>query len=154
MPMKLGSDLPPLDGATEWLNGEPTSESLKGRPVLVHFWALSCYLCKQNIPTIRQLITDYPDLNVVAVHMPRQESDTAVEPVRAAVNTLELSEPCAVDNRHALKQAFQNDQGWVPAYYLFDAEGKLRSRTAGEAGLGMLRAALERLLTPSAAAHG
>jgi len=33
----------------------------------------------------------------------------------------------------------------VPAYYLFDAEGKLRSFAAGERGLDMLRTALDRI---------
>ncbi|MBD0327400.1 MAG: TlpA family protein disulfide reductase, partial [Pyrinomonadaceae bacterium] len=35
---------------------------------------------------------------------------------------------------------------YVPAYYLFDAEGKLKSFAAGERGLNMLASALERLL--------
>ena len=26
--------------------------------------------------------------------------------------------PCAVDNLHQLRDAFQNEQGYVPAYYL------------------------------------
>ena len=59
------------------------------------------------------------------------------------------TEPVAVDNEHRLKEAFQNDQGYVPAYYLFDAEGKLKSFAAGERGLDMLDSALERLLTPA-----
>ena len=57
-----------------------------------------------------------------------------------------ITEPCAVDNEHKLKEAFQNDQGFVPAYYLFDAEGKLKSFAAGERGLDMLRSAIERVL--------
>ena len=53
----------------------------------------------------------------------------------------------AVDNEHKLKEAFHNHQGFVPAYYLFDREGKLRSFAAGERGLDMLKTALERVLT-------
>ena len=56
------------------------------------------------------------------------------------------AEPCAVDNQHKLRDAFKNDQGYVPAYYLFDGEGKLRSFAAGERGLDMLSAALDRVL--------
>ena len=56
-----------------------------------------------------------------------------------------VSGPVAVDNEHKLKDAFQNDQGFVPAYYLFDAEGKLRSFAAGERGLDMLKTALDRI---------
>jgi hypothetical protein len=66
--------------------------------------------------------------------------------VREAVALYNITEPCAVDNEHKLRDAFQNEQGYVPAYYLFDGEGKLRSFAAGERGLGMVAAALERVL--------
>jgi hypothetical protein len=79
--------------------------------------------------------------------MPRQEEDLDEERVREVVAQLGLTEPCAFDNEHAVKEAFQNSDGWVPAYFLFTAEGTLKSRTAGDAGLTMMRSALERLLT-------
>ncbi len=78
--------------------------------------------------------------------MPRYEADTDVETVRDLISKFGITEPCAVDNEHKLKEAFQNDQGFVPAYYLFDAEGKLKSFAAGERGLDMLKSAIERVL--------
>ena len=88
----------------------------------------------------------FRSLRVIAVHMPRYETDTDVESVHDAVATNSITEPCAIDNKHKLKDAFQNDQGYVPAYYLFDGEGKLRSFAAGERGLHLLRATLDRVL--------
>jgi hypothetical protein len=79
--------------------------------------------------------------------MPRYESDTDVEAVRELIEKFGISEPCAVDNEHKLREAFQNDQGFVPAYYLFDAEGKLKSFAAGERGLDMLKSAMDRVFT-------
>ena len=90
-------------------------------------------------------------LRVIAVHMPRYEADTDVEAVREAIANNAITEPCAVDNEHKLKDAFQNDQGYVPAYYLFDGEGKLRGFAAGERGLDLLKATLDRVMN---AAHG
>ncbi len=84
---------------------------------------------------------------MIAVHMPRYEADTDIEAVREAIATFNITEPCAVDNEHKLRDAFQNDQGYVPAYYLFDAEGKLRSFAAGERGVDLLKATLDRVLT-------
>jgi hypothetical protein len=78
--------------------------------------------------------------------MPRYEADTDVEAVREAIAKFDISEPCAVDNEHKLRDAFQNEHGYVPAYYLFDADGKLKSFAAGERGLDMLKSAVERLL--------
>ena len=69
-----------------------------------------------------------------------------VEGVREAIAINEIVEPCAVDNEHKLKEAFQNDQGYVPAYYLFDGEGKLRSFAAGERGLDLLKSTLGRVM--------
>lgn len=67
--------------------------------------------------------------------------------MREAIVANSITEPCALDNEHKLKDAFQNDQGYVPAYYLFDGEGKLRSFAAGERGLDSLKATLDRVLT-------
>jgi thiol-disulfide isomerase/thioredoxin len=150
MPMKIGAPLPPFDEATDWVNGsaESAAESIAGHPTLVHFWAVSCGICKQNMPKVAEWREAHKSsgLRVIAVHMPRYPADTDVLAVRDAAVQYDISEPCAVDNRHALRDAFQNDHGYVPAYYLFDAEGKLRSFAAGERGLGMLSAALERTL--------
>jgi hypothetical protein len=43
-----------------------------------------------------------------------------------------------------------NEQGWVPVYYLFDGEGKLKSRAAGEFGIGVLTGALEKMFPAQA----
>ncbi len=80
------------------------------------------------------------------MHTPRYETDTDTEAVREAVAQYNITEPCAVDNEHKLREAFQNDQGYIPAYYLFDREGKLRNFAAGERGLDMLAPALDRVL--------
>jgi len=150
MPMRIGTLMPSLEGATEWFGGTQAhaEAEIKGHPTLVHFWAVSCGVCKENLPRI----TEWRDarrasgLRVIAVHMPRYEADTDTEAVRDAIAQYNITEPCAVDNQHKLRDAFQNEQGYVPAYYLFDAEGKLKSFAAGERGFNMITAALERLL--------
>ncbi len=150
MPMRIGTPLPPLEGATEWLNatGAHATHEVQGRPTLVHFWSVSCGICKENLPRVAEWrdARAADGLRVVAIHMPRYEADTDTEAVRDAVTQYDITEPCAVDNEHKLRDAFQNEQGYVPAYYLFDREGKLRGFAAGERGLSMISAALERVL--------
>jgi hypothetical protein len=90
-------------------------------------------------------------LRVIAIHKPRYEADTDVETVREAIAKYNITEPCAVDNEHKLRDVFQNEHGYVPAYYLFDAQGKLKSFAAGERGLDMLTSALERILAAAQA---
>ena len=147
--MRIGAEMPAFEGATEWLNGSPESiENLpQGVPTLVHFWAVSCGICKENMPKIADLREQNAGkLNVVAIHFPRYEADTNLDDVKAAIEKYNISEPCAIDNKHKLKDAFLNEQGWVPVYYLFDSEGKLKSRAAGEFGYGILSTALAKLL--------
>ena len=153
MAMKIGTLMPRLDGATEWLSGtQAHAESeAANHPTLVHFWAASCGICKDNLPRVAEWRDEKRDqgLRVIAIHMPRYEADTDVETVRELVAKFNIIEPCAIDNEHKLREAFQNDQGFVPAYYLFDAEGKLKSFAAGERGLDMLKSAIERVLAPA-----
>jgi thiol-disulfide isomerase/thioredoxin len=144
--------MPVLDGATEWFGGtQASAEELAnaGGPTLVHFWSVSCGTCKENLPRVAEWREQRKDegLRVIAIHMPRYEADTDVEAVREAIEKYGITEPCAIDNQHKLRDAFLNEQGYVPAYYLFDGERKLRSFAAGERGLDMLSAAVDRVLS-------
>lgn len=149
MPMRIGDAMPPLDGATTWFNGsrEDVQENIKGKPTMVHFWAVSCGICKDKMPQLNDLKNKYGvlGLQTISIHMPRYEADTDLDMVNEAMTSHHITEPTAVDSLHKLKDAFLNEQGWVPVYYLFDAEGKLKTRAAGEFGIGVLQTALDKM---------
>ncbi len=147
MPLKVGTLFPSLEGVTVWINGQFQDRDAIGSATLVQFWALSCPICKMNMPKLYSLIDAYRDhgLRLVSIHMPRMESDMNIEKVEAVVAELNLIGPCALDNEHIIGERFQMDGSW-PSYYLFDAEGKLRSRAAGAMGLKMAENSLKRLL--------
>lgn len=157
MGMRLGTPMPSFEGATEWIRGsaEEAEADAKGQLTLVHFWAVSCGICKDNMPRVNELRETLKEkgVRVIAVHMPRYEADTDMNAVREAVEKYNITEICAVDNEHKLKDAFQNEHGWVPAYYLFNAEGQLKGFAAGERGLDMVTPALNRLLQQAAQAQ-
>ncbi|HEX8129302.1 MAG TPA: redoxin domain-containing protein [Pyrinomonadaceae bacterium] len=148
----IGSEMPSLEGATEWFNatGARAAAESKGHPTLVYFWSVSCAICKDDMPRVAEWRKKYEGLRVIAVHTPRGEADTDTEKVRECVALHKMSEPCAVDNEHKLREAFQHGEGDVPAYYLYDAEGKLHSFAAGEGGLNTVGAALEGLFAAQA----
>jgi thiol-disulfide isomerase/thioredoxin len=154
MPMRIGTEMPRLDGATEWFGGTQAhaEAEAEGRPTLVHFWSVSCGICKENMPRVNEWRDGRHEqgLRVIAIHMPRYEADTDVEAVREAISKYNITEPCAVDNGHKLRDIFKNEHGYVPAYYLFDAQGKLKSFAAGERGIDMLASAVERTLAATA----
>lgn len=145
--MKLQSEMPALVGATEWVNGEPTATEVKeAAAVLVHFWAVSCYMCKDGLPVINEWREQYKDkgLRIIGIHMPRSEKDTDIAAAKEAIEKYGLTHPVAIDNEHALVELFENQH--VPSYYLFDGDLKLRHFQAGEKALPMVKRRLHRIL--------
>lgn len=144
--MRLREPLPEMHGATEWLNGEVKREQLVGeKPTLIHFWSISCHLCKVAMPMVNELRDNYKDkLNVVAVHMPRSEKDLNMDEIKQVAAEHSISQPIFIDHEHKLTDAFENQ--YVPAYYLFDHNGLLRHFQAGGSGLKMLEKRVNRVL--------
>ncbi|WP_128896203.1 redoxin domain-containing protein [Longirhabdus pacifica] len=145
--MRLRSELPAFEGVTEWINGEVSKEDVQGKPVLIHFWAVSCHMCKEGLPLINEWRSKYEqeyDLQVIGVHMPRSEKDTDITVVKDVIKQYNLEHPVMVDNKHVVTDVFQNE--YVPAYYLFDGEQKLRHFQAGEKGLALVEKRLHKVL--------
>ena len=147
MPLKSGSPIPELEGATEWFNGTVTKDDLAGGIALIYFWALSCHICKENMPVLREWVRDYTPKGVrfVSIHMPRQESDTHIADVKSAIENLGITEPVAIDNDHTIGERFETTGFW-PYYFIFDKEGAMRGRAAGHAGLKTIENTLKRLI--------
>ena len=147
MPLRMDTPLPSLEGGTDWFNSKPiTLDELKGHTVIIHFWSISCGICKESLPDVERWIENYgpKGLKLVSVHMPRQESDTNVESVTACIAEYEIKQPVVVDNYHTITDAFENK--YVPAYYVFDTDLKMRHFSAGEKAIKMVDPVLERLL--------
>ena len=144
--MKLREPMPELNGATEWLNGEVTKKILVGeKPTLIHFWSISCHLCKEAMPQVNEFRDRYSDkLNVMAVHMPRSEEDLNLDEIKKVAAEHDITQPIFVDSEHKLTDAFENQ--YVPAYYVFDKDGNLRHFQAGGSGMKMLEKRVNRVL--------
>ena len=144
--MRLREQMPELVGATTWLNGKTTKEKLVGKkPTLIHFWSVSCSMCKKSILVVNQFRDKYKDdLNVVAVHIPRSDADLDLDRIESSAVEFDLKQPVFVDNTLKLMDAFGNKE--VPAYYVFDKDGKLRHYQIGDSGVRMLEMRINRLL--------
>ena len=147
MSLRMRSPLPSLQGAAAWLNGEPDLEALRGRPLLVHFWSISCYICHNVVDQVNGWRDTYgaQGLVTISVHQPRSESELDIAAVTAdALNEMKMTQPCAIDNDHAIVGAFQNQ--FVPAYYIFNRKQELRHFQAGDKGYDRIEAALARVI--------
>lgn len=144
--MKLRGQMPALEGATVWYNSSPIKKSdlIGNKPTLIHFWSVSCDLCKDAMPNINKFRYEFKDkLNMIAVHMPRFERDMNLEDIKRVADAHDITHPIFVDNKHTLTNAFANQH--VPSYYVFDEKGKLRHFQA-DGGMKMLRRRINRIL--------
>ncbi len=125
--------MPPLTGATAWLNSPPlTPEALRGKVVLIDFWTYSCINCLRTLPYVTAWNAKYKDhgLVIIGVHSPEFAFERDTANVAAAVKRLGITYPVAVDSNLAIWNAFAN-QYW-PAEYLVNAQGEVVSSHFGE----------------------
>lgn len=144
--MRLREQMPELVGATAWLNEKKTKADLIGvRPTLIHFWSISCHLCKETMLDINKFRDKYKnELNVIAVHMPLSTGDLDLTQITAAAARYDMTQPIFIDGEVKLADQFNNQ--YVPAYYVFDKNGQLRHYQAGGGGMKMLEKRLNRVL--------
>lgn len=125
--------MPSLSGAVEWLNSPAlTSESLRGKVVLVDFWTYDCINCQHTLPYVKDWAQKYQKdgLVVIGVHTPEYGFERIISNVRDEVKKLGITYPVAIDNNYAIWRNFDN-QYW-PAHYLIDAKGQVRFTHFGE----------------------
>jgi thiol-disulfide isomerase/thioredoxin len=147
MALRMRSPLPSLEGATAWVNGEIQPDELRGRPVVVSFWSVSCYLCHESAEQFAQWRDRYEARGVafVAVHQPRSAEELDVDAVtKDALDEMHYTQSVAIDNTHAIVDRFQNQ--FVPAFYVFNAAHELRHFQAGGKGFERFETAIERVL--------
>lgn len=140
-------EMPSLSGASAWLNSPAlTSESLRGKVVLVDFWTFDCINCQHSIPHVNEWAKKYEKdgLVVIGVHTPEYPYERVIDNVRKSVARLGLNYPIAIDNDYAIWRAFDN-QYW-PAHYLVDARGQIRYSHFGEGAYEEQEQAIRRLL--------
>jgi predicted Ser/Thr protein kinase len=142
--MNLELQLPSFETATEWLNRRITARQAKGHPTLVHFWSVSSETSKTNLAQVAQLRDQrkHEGLRVVAVHVPQSDAEKDPRTVRDAIERLNLTEPCALDNDHRVSHGSQN----LPAYFLFDPQGEIYVSATGANGLDTIEDKLDQLL--------
>ena len=122
-----------LEGVASWLNSEPLSvEGLRGKVVLIDFWAYSCINCQRATPHLTAWDDAYRDagLTIIGVHSPEYAFEEVEANVKAGAERLGIEYPIALDNDFATWNAYNN--AYWPAKYLIDADGELRHIHFGE----------------------
>ncbi|BDZ50379.1 protein DipZ [Frondihabitans sucicola] len=122
-----------LDGWFDTSDDSPvTLASLRGKVVLVDFWAYSCINCQRAIQHVEQWYKTYSPHGfvVIGVHTPEYAFEHVHANVVAGAKRLGITYPVAQDNDYSTWNAY-NNTSW-PADYLIDSTGKIRHVSIGE----------------------
>ncbi|VVO99493.1 Protein DipZ [Pseudomonas fluorescens] len=151
--LPVEGNLPPLDGAVQWLNSPPLdAQALKGKVVLVDFWTYSCINCLRSLPYVKAWAEKYRDqgLVVIGVHAPEFAFERDVGNVTKAMKDLGINYPVAIDNEFKIWRAFNNE--YWPAHYFADAQGRIRYHHFGEGKYAESERVIQQLLREAGAA--
>jgi thiol-disulfide isomerase/thioredoxin len=137
--MALG-DQDNLHFTARTLDGERlTSDSLKGKVVLIEFWATWCPYCKKEEPILEKLGKEFEKdgLLILAVDMgePKRRVKKYLDenPRSAKIVLADDTTLAAICNAHS-----------YPMYVVMDRDGDIAGRQHGAAGEGALRRLLHR----------
>jgi cytochrome c biogenesis protein CcmG, thiol:disulfide interchange protein DsbE len=124
-------------------DGTPlTLEALRGKVVVVNFWASWCNpACYDEAPVLERAWRTYRDRGVVVVGVDMQ--DTA-EAAQEFIRRFQLTFPNAPD--HGGKVAVEYGVYGVPETFFVDRAGTIRAKHVGAVTEDVIRGTLERLL--------
>jgi peroxiredoxin len=120
-----------------------TTRDLRGRVVLVDFWATDCDPCLREMPQRVELYTDYRQLGfeLVAVAMSHDRPDR----VLSYAENNKLPFKVALDVQGTIAQDF-GDVEAIPTSFLIDKHGRIVRRFTGTPDVAELRTLIEAAL--------
>ncbi|MRX70712.1 redoxin domain-containing protein [Bacillus lacus] len=116
------------DFTLETIRGETvTLSDLKGKKVLLNFWATWCPPCREEMPAMEKIHEGYGE-SVVVLAVNFTSSESSRENVSQFVNDLELTFPVVLDNEgiNADYQIFN-----YPTTYVLNEDGIIESKYVG-----------------------
>lgn len=128
-------ELPDLDGTPVRLS------SLRGRPVVVNFWATWCVPCRAEMPAIQSAYERHraQGLEVLAVNLLEDE-----QAIRPFLHELDLTLPVLLDRDGAVARDYRVTG--LPSTFFIDRDGVIRDIQVGALLESTLQAKLEKIL--------
>ncbi|WP_308195571.1 cytochrome c biogenesis protein CcdA [Agromyces cavernae] len=141
---------PTIRGIEQWFNTDDGASvdlaDLRGRVVLIDFWAYSCINCQRSIPHVVAWDDAYREagLSVVGIHSPEYAFEKEPRNVEAGIRSFGIEYPVGLDNSLSTWTNYRN-RYW-PAHYLIDAEGTVRHISFGEGNYAATEQLIRELL--------
>jgi peroxiredoxin len=120
---------PRLDFVLKDMNGQDVRlADLKGRPILINFWATWCPPCKAEIPWFVEFAEKYKDKNLAVLGI---SVDDTPEDIRKFAAEYEINYPMLVgDGQDEMKAAY-DAEAVVPVSWLINPDGTLLAKAQG-----------------------
>ncbi len=117
-----------FDGQTTELRETQKMGDLKGKVVILDFWATYCPPCLEEIPDLVALQNEHKnDLQIIGLHVGGEEDKPQVP---AFVEKLKINYPLAVPQEDLSAILMQNESS-IPQTFVFSREGKLLEKFVG-----------------------
>lgn len=132
----------PLFTLSKLDGGEYTLESLRGRPVVLVFFAVKCVYCRQELVLLEKLYQEYRDkalLEILAINMGDSQ-----ESVEQFIQQLGVSFPVLLDTDFTVASAYNVMH--VPTVFFLDPLGNLADGFIGAQKEAVVRGKLDRVL--------
>ena len=121
-----GKPMPPLD-VSGWLNGEVTPEQMKGKILVIDFYATWCGPCIGGIPHNNEVMEKYKDKGVILLGV--CTSKRGQEKMEQQAKEKGIKYPIAKDPTNAAQQAWR--VSYYPTYAIVDRKGIVRYIESG-----------------------
>jgi cytochrome c biogenesis protein CcmG/thiol:disulfide interchange protein DsbE len=105
---------------------EITLSKMKGKAVLIDFWATWCKPCREAIPHLVDLYKTDKEKGFEVIGLSMDTGDPEV--VRRFVESMDIPYPVAIATEE-LSRKYRVSQ--LPTTFLIDKEGKIRQKTVG-----------------------
>jgi cytochrome c biogenesis protein CcmG, thiol:disulfide interchange protein DsbE len=135
--------------AATTLGGDPVSDStLRGRVVLVNFWATWCLPCRAEMPLLQAMANRHGNAGLVVLGLSVDRASADV--VSAFLRERGITYQVAIVGR-GVETAFGGVQGY-PTSVLLDRAGRVRYKVVGPLAMASLEPAVRRLLRDTVSA--
>lgn len=123
-------------------------DSLKGRPIIVNFWARWCGPCRKEIPDLAEMHARYKGKGLVIVGIAVEDADNR-DSVREFARAYEMNYTVligGVQKSIEIMQALGNPRSGLPFTIVIDRQGKIVAKKLGAMNKADMEAAIKQVL--------